>query len=160
MRRSRPHPGRPTTLLRREALTATVPVALAALLAAAGPASADSAGAPGAGDPYFPLAGNGGYHVTHYELTLRYDTGGRHLDGCVARRTGLVFGQGPIGGAEPQRQGQRGVALADLWASVHVEDPDVLEQFTRAVAHRVDHRLRGDVVGDDQAHVLEHRRER
>jgi len=93
MRRSRPHPGRPTTLLRREALTATVPVALAALLAAAGPASADSAGAPGAGDPYFPLAGNGGYHVTHYDLTLRYDTGSRHLDGTAvltARATQLL----------------------------------------------------------------------
>jgi aminopeptidase N len=30
------------------------------------------AGAPGAGDPYFPFAGNGGYDVRHYDLDLRY----------------------------------------------------------------------------------------
>ena len=31
---------------------------------------ADGVGAPGAGDPYFPLAGNGGYDVSNYDLTL------------------------------------------------------------------------------------------
>jgi hypothetical protein len=30
-------------------------------------------GAPGIGDPYFPLDGNGGYDVAHYGLTLSYD---------------------------------------------------------------------------------------
>ncbi|MGH8828811.1 MAG: M1 family metallopeptidase [Jiangellaceae bacterium] len=30
------------------------------------------AGAEGAGDPYFPLAGNGGFDVTHYDLSIRY----------------------------------------------------------------------------------------
>jgi aminopeptidase N len=30
-------------------------------------------GAPGIGDPYFPLAGNGGYDVRHYDLQVRYD---------------------------------------------------------------------------------------
>ena len=30
-------------------------------------------GAPGIGDPYFPLDGNGGYDVEHYDLDLRYD---------------------------------------------------------------------------------------
>ena len=30
-------------------------------------------GAPGAGDPYFPLDGNGGYDVQHYLLELTYD---------------------------------------------------------------------------------------
>ncbi|MGW6728172.1 M1 family metallopeptidase [Nocardia sp. NPDC055029] len=30
-------------------------------------------GAPGLGDPYYPLDGNGGYDVDHYELTLDYD---------------------------------------------------------------------------------------
>ncbi|WP_405673496.1 M1 family metallopeptidase [Streptomyces sp. NBC_01530] len=83
MRQSRRQGVRSTTVLRREALTATVPVALAALLAAAGPASAGTGGAPGAGDPYFPLAGNGGYHVDHYGLTLRYDPASRHLDGTA-----------------------------------------------------------------------------
>ncbi|MDH6629549.1 aminopeptidase N [Streptomyces sp. LBL] len=72
---------RRTAVLRREAVTVTVPVALAALLAAAGPAAAGPLGAAGVGDPYFPLAGNGGYDVAHYDLTLRYDPGSRHLDG-------------------------------------------------------------------------------
>ena len=30
-------------------------------------------GAPGVGDPYFPLDGNGGYDVSHYDLDLRYN---------------------------------------------------------------------------------------
>ncbi|MFD8811559.1 M1 family peptidase, partial [Streptomyces sp. NPDC059627] len=72
---------RRTAVLRREAVLATVPVAVAALLAGAGTASASTIGAAGAGDPYFPLSGNGGYHVSHYDLTLRYDTSSRHLDG-------------------------------------------------------------------------------
>ncbi|MFJ9820876.1 M1 family metallopeptidase [Streptomyces sp. NPDC101151] len=77
----RPATGRRTAILRREAVLATVPVAVAALLGAAGPAAAGTQGTSGAGDPYFPLSGNGGYHVKHYDLTLRYDTGSRHLDG-------------------------------------------------------------------------------
>ncbi|MXM66066.1 M1 family peptidase [Streptomyces sp. HUCO-GS316] len=72
---------RRTAVLRREAVTVTVPVALAALLAAAGPAAAGTTGASGVGDPYFPLAGNGGYHVEHYDLTLRYNPTSRHLVG-------------------------------------------------------------------------------
>ncbi|MEU2284102.1 M1 family metallopeptidase [Streptomyces sp. NPDC013178] len=67
---------------RRPALLATVPVAVAALLTGADPAlAAGPVGASGVGDPYFPLAGNGGYHVDHYDLTLRYDPSTRHLDG-------------------------------------------------------------------------------
>src|SRR5690606_26684424 len=31
-----------------------------------------SEGAEGAGDPYFPLAGNGGIDVLHYDLDLTY----------------------------------------------------------------------------------------
>jgi len=38
---------------------------------AAGPAF--SPGAPGVGDPYYPLDGNGGYDVQHYDLELGYD---------------------------------------------------------------------------------------
>nr|WP_189313260.1 M1 family metallopeptidase [Streptomyces brasiliensis] len=68
--------------MRREAVRAAVPVAVAALLAA-GPATAGTIGSAGAGDPYFPLSGNGGYHVRHYGLTLRYDTASRHLDGTA-----------------------------------------------------------------------------
>ncbi|MGW7821015.1 M1 family metallopeptidase [Streptomyces puniciscabiei] len=75
---------------RRTALLATVPVALAALVGATGPTAAGAPGASGAGDPYFPLSGNGGYHVRHYDLTLRYDTSSRHLDGraVIAARAG------------------------------------------------------------------------
>ncbi|MEV6114406.1 M1 family metallopeptidase [Streptomyces sp. NPDC052109] len=78
--RRQPAPRR-TAALRREAVLAAVPVAVAALLGAAGPTAAGTPGASGAGDPYFPLSGNGGYHVRHYGLTLRYDTSSRHLDG-------------------------------------------------------------------------------
>ncbi|MFF3501448.1 M1 family metallopeptidase [Streptomyces sp. NPDC003247] len=71
-----------THLRRRPALLATVPVAVAALLTAADPAlSAGPVGASGVGDPFFPLAGNGGYDVDHYDLTLGYDPGSRHLTG-------------------------------------------------------------------------------
>ncbi|MEU6577834.1 M1 family metallopeptidase [Streptomyces sp. NPDC046805] len=38
-------------------------------------------GAEGVHDPYFPKAGNGGYDVTHYALTLSYDPGSHHLTG-------------------------------------------------------------------------------
>ena len=38
-------------------------------------------GAPGAGDPYFPDAGNGGYDVDHYDLDLRWDPAARRMTG-------------------------------------------------------------------------------
>ena len=41
------------------------------------------AGAPGIGDPYFPLAGNGGYDVGHYTLDVAYDPETDHLDGVA-----------------------------------------------------------------------------
>ncbi|MFI0410908.1 M1 family metallopeptidase [Actinomadura sp. 3N508] len=52
----------------------------AALAVSATPATATdqdqpyfTPGAPGAGDPYFPDMGNGGYDVAHYDVDLRYD---------------------------------------------------------------------------------------
>jgi aminopeptidase N len=58
--------------------------ALAATLAIAAPAAADfSPGAPGAGDPYYEFAGNGGYDVSHYDLKLSYDRGPNTLAGDV-----------------------------------------------------------------------------
>ena len=39
------------------------------------------AGAPGVGDPYFPLAGNGGYDVSRYDLDLDYEPSTRQLWG-------------------------------------------------------------------------------
>lgn len=40
-------------------------------------------GGAGLHDPYFPRAGNGGYDVSHYGLTLDYDPGRRHLTGTA-----------------------------------------------------------------------------
>ena len=40
-----------------------------------------SPGAPGAGDPYFPEDGNGGYDVRHYDLDLRYRPASDRLSG-------------------------------------------------------------------------------
>ena len=49
--------------------------AAAALLVCAPAASAATftPGAPGAGDPFFPLAGNGGYDVRNYSLRLDFE---------------------------------------------------------------------------------------
>ncbi|MFG3588113.1 M1 family metallopeptidase [Streptomyces sp. NPDC047990] len=63
-----------------------VPCVLALTLTAALTACGggdDAAGAPGLGDPYFPKAGNGGYEVSHYALTLSYDPGSRKLRGTA-----------------------------------------------------------------------------
>jgi aminopeptidase N len=58
-------------------------VSLSGLMA--GPALA-ATGATGAGDPYFPFQGNGGYDVASYDLSLRYDTVGRGLEGTATIR--------------------------------------------------------------------------
>jgi aminopeptidase N len=47
------------------------------------PASTPTAGARGIGDPYFPLDGNGGYDVEHYDLDLHYDPRTGQLEGSV-----------------------------------------------------------------------------
>jgi aminopeptidase N len=56
------------------------------LASASVPAAADAgapgcAGASGAGDPYFPAYGNGGYNVRHYDLDLSYDPATDQLAG-------------------------------------------------------------------------------
>jgi hypothetical protein len=43
-------------------------------------------GSPGAGDPYFPLDGNGGYDVKHYLLDLTYDPATDLLTGVATIR--------------------------------------------------------------------------
>ena len=40
-------------------------------------------GAAGAGDPYFPTYGNGGYDVANYRLKVRYDPASDRLDGVA-----------------------------------------------------------------------------
>jgi aminopeptidase N len=74
----------PRTALSR-VITATV--AVITTLALAAPATADSSvGSPGLGDPYFPLAGNGGYDVQHYDLDLDYVRAGNQLDATAVVR--------------------------------------------------------------------------
>src|SRR6476660_10627941 len=57
--------------------------ASALVLVTAGPAGAVafSPGAAGAGDPFFPQAGNGGYDVSHYSLSLGYEPASKQLSG-------------------------------------------------------------------------------
>ena len=60
-----------------------VAVAATALVAVAPAASAEKyvAGSAGSGDPFFPQAGNGGYDVRHYSLTIDYDQPANLLSG-------------------------------------------------------------------------------
>ncbi|WP_395104364.1 M1 family metallopeptidase [Actinomadura sp. SCN-SB] len=56
--------------------------ATAGILVSAVPAGATTKytpGAPGAGDPYFPDMGNGGYDVAHYDIALKYDPVGKGI---------------------------------------------------------------------------------
>ncbi len=55
-------------------------VGLLGPLATAGTHRAYTPGAPGAGDPYFPDMGNGGYDAQHYDLSLSYDPGTKAID--------------------------------------------------------------------------------
>jgi aminopeptidase N len=57
---------------------------LALTLAFAGSAwAAFTPGSPGLGDPFFPLAGNGGYDVSHYGLNLSYEPSTNQLTGTA-----------------------------------------------------------------------------
>jgi len=73
-------------MVRKLAVLAAV---LTSVLAAGTPAVAAPApapGAPGAGDPYYPLDGNGGYDVKHYDLAVRYAPATDALTGAVTIR--------------------------------------------------------------------------
>ena len=59
--------------------TATAPAGQAA-------SGGGTVGSPGLGDPFFPDAGNGGYDVQHYDLTLSYDPASHRLDGTARIR--------------------------------------------------------------------------
>ena len=56
----------------RGAITAVWVAILMAIAVPAGAAGAFSPGSAGAGDPFFPLAGNGGYEVDHYSLRIDF----------------------------------------------------------------------------------------
>ena len=65
-------------------LIATVLLCFGAAPAALGaPPSPYPAGSSGLGDPYFPLDGNGGYDVQHYDLVLTYDPASDQLTGIA-----------------------------------------------------------------------------
>lgn len=65
-------------------LIATVLFCFGAAPAALGaPPSPFPAGSSGIGDPYFPLDGNGGYDVQHYDLVLTYDPANDKLTGIA-----------------------------------------------------------------------------
>ncbi|MEV4254326.1 M1 family metallopeptidase [Spirillospora sp. NPDC049652] len=55
------------------------PGARAGAGAGPGPGARFTPGAPGGGDPYFPEAGNGGFHATHYDIDLAYRPAGRAM---------------------------------------------------------------------------------
>ena len=64
---------------------AALSVIAAALVFAVPAAAADFVpGSPGLGDPFFPFAGNGGYDVAHYSLTLAYEPSSNQLSGTAA----------------------------------------------------------------------------
>jgi aminopeptidase N len=69
----------------RRAVRALGVVLLAVLVVPAPAASAAefSPGSAGLGDPFFPLAGNGGYDVAHYSLAFSYDPATRQFDGTA-----------------------------------------------------------------------------
>jgi aminopeptidase N len=67
------------------ALSIAATAAAIGLLAPLAPAGASghrafTPGAPGAGDPYFPDMGNGGYDAQHYSLSVKYDPATKAID--------------------------------------------------------------------------------
>lgn len=65
----------------RALVVATVVVAALASAAPAGAVLGATPGSSGLGDPFFPLAGNGGYDVRHYLLDLEYEPATDVLEG-------------------------------------------------------------------------------
>jgi len=62
---------------------AVIVVAGLVTMLSAVPASADTIGSAGIGDPYYPLDGNGGYDVGHYDIRLSYQPGADELWGTT-----------------------------------------------------------------------------
>jgi aminopeptidase N len=69
--------------MKKHLLAAALCACAALFLPAAASAADFSPGAPGTGDPMYPLAGNGGYDVSHYGLKLAYEPDGNRLAGRV-----------------------------------------------------------------------------
>lgn len=66
----------------RAAIVGTVAV-LATMLSGSTASAAPAAGAPGLGDSYYPLDGNGGYDVAHYDIRLSYQPDTDQLSGTT-----------------------------------------------------------------------------
>jgi len=73
-----------TRRLRSRARNGALGAVVLCLVASGSAGAADFVpGSPGLGDPFFPDAGNGGYDVTHYSLTLDYAPGTNQLTGTA-----------------------------------------------------------------------------
>src|SRR3954453_22784276 len=78
-------------------VAATIAALLVSLLAttgsgqsAAGAERRFTPGSAGAGDPYFPLDGNGGYDVTHYDLAFTFDPATGKIDSVATITAGAT----------------------------------------------------------------------
>ncbi|MGH3469239.1 MAG: M1 family metallopeptidase [Thermocrispum sp.] len=69
--------------LRSRAGLTTAAAGLSALLFASTASAAPGPGSPGVGDPYYPLDGNGGYDVSHYDIRVSYKPDGDLLSGTT-----------------------------------------------------------------------------
>jgi aminopeptidase N len=69
--------------MRARGLLCVAVIFCALVLAPGGLAAGFTPGSAGLGDPMFPLAGNGGYDVANYSLTLDYAPAGNQLTGDV-----------------------------------------------------------------------------
>ncbi|WP_369213495.1 M1 family metallopeptidase [Streptomyces flavofungini] len=67
----------------RALVCAATLLATASVGACGGAGTGGTPGGDGVRDPYFPKLGNGGYDVTHYDLTLGYEPASRHLTGTA-----------------------------------------------------------------------------
>lgn len=73
---------------RRSRILAVVATSACLAMLTAGPGASATRlpagpGAPGIGDPYFPLDGNGGYDALHYGITVKVDKAVRRLEGTA-----------------------------------------------------------------------------
>ena len=70
-------------MLKRFGRAALCVAALLLVLTGTAGAAAFTPGSSGLGDPFFPNAGNGGYDVSHYSLTLGYEPASNQLAGTA-----------------------------------------------------------------------------
>jgi aminopeptidase N len=73
-------------MLKRFRRVALFAAALLLILTGTAGAAAFQPGSSGLGDPFFPNAGNGGYDVSHYSLTLGYEPASNQLAGTAVIR--------------------------------------------------------------------------